>query len=452
MNPEGEFDYCTCESWKTPLCCEKTSPLSSCEPWWEHYQDPCLNQLECQAIKNNYDLAIAASRILQARAVAGIAFSERLPNANLGFSYTREEALVNLADFGLGSKNVRADQRQLALSLDLCYQIDFWGKFQNLEAAARENFFASEYNRSAVYVSLTADVAALYFTLRTLDEEILYLQKAVQVREDYRDINLERLRCGLDCEIDVTRANLDLALAQTELENAKRLRGQAENAIALILGYPACNFSLEPGLLPIINLCPPPGLPSSLIARRPDIQERMHAALSQLQQIGVAKAEFFPQFSITGALGTISPTLDSLFTWQSRFWAFALNACQVVFDGGRLYSNLALKKAEYLQTILEYQKQVTLAFKEVEDALNEIHYRRNQVTSQEQAVLFSQDTSAIARSQYDSGLINYLLVADAEKTQLEARRMFIRLNGSLYIASVQLIKALGGGFEESPSY
>lgn len=293
---------------------------------------------------------------------------------------------------------------------------------------------------------MTAEIATVYFTLRTIDEEINYLQKAVEVRNDYRAIAIERLQRGLDSEIDVTRANLDLALAESDLEDSKRLRGQMENALGMLLGYPACAFSLKPGLLPKMNLCPSAGLPSTLVARRPDIQEKMHIALSALQGIGVAKAEFFPQFSITGALGFVSPSFDSLFTWQSRFWAFAVNACQVIFDGGRLCNNLELKKAEYLQTLLEYQKQIVLAFKEVEDALNEIQYRRSQLEMQERAVLYSEDTSILARCQYDSGLINYLLVADAEKTQLNTRRMFIRLNGSLYLATVQLIKALGGGF------
>lgn len=450
MRPGSELDFDSCETWKTPLACCETPPLCPNEAWWEGYGDACLNSLEEQAIANNYDLNIAASRILQARALVGIAFSTRVPQVNLNPSYTREEMLVTLSDFGLGSGYARVEERQVVFPLNFSYEIDFWGKYRNLEAAARERFFASELNAATVYLSLTAEVAAAYFNLRTLDEEVHYLEQAVKVREDFRDINEERLRRGLDCEIDVTRANLDLALAVTELEGAKRLRGLAENTLGLLLGYPACSFCLPAGTLPQKNLCPAPDLPSTLIARRPDIQEKMHAALAALQEIGVAKAEFFPQFSITGALGTASPNFSNLFTWQSRFWAFTVSAFQVVFDGGRLRSNLELKKAKYLENVLDYKKQVTIAFKEVEDALNEIQFRKAETASQEQAVLFSQDTSFLARHQYEAGLINYLLVADAEKTQLNARRLFIRLNGSLYLSSVQLIKALGGGFYNAP--
>lgn len=413
MNPGTDLDYEFCDHWKgaapNPSDCAVTTN------WWEEYHDFCLNKLEEQALVNNYDLNIAATRVLQARALAGIATSTRFPHANLDVNYTREEALVTLADFGLGSHNVRIEERQIGCLLDLCYEVDLWGKYRNLQKAACEQLCASTYTQAAIIAALTADIAALYFTIRTLDEEIHYLQKALEIREDYLAINVERLQRGLDCEIDVTRAHLDLALARSEYEDTKRLRMQKENALALLLGAnPSC-FSLEVGLLPPMNIVPPLALPSSLVAKRPDIQERMHFALAALAEIGVARAECFPQFSLSAALGTVSPNLDLLFNWQSRFWALAVNACQALFDGGRRVNTLHLKQADYLQTLLEYQRQIILAFTEVEDALNEMHYRRNQFEAQEQAVLFSQDTALLARCQYESGLINYLQVADAEK-------------------------------------
>lgn len=449
MSPQGDLDYCACDSWKNPVACEETCPLSFDRSWWEEYGDLCLNNLEEQAIENNFDLNIAATRVLQARALAGIAFSDRLPHISLDPCYTRQDALMTLSDFGIGSNNVRVEQKQISFPFGVNYEIDFWGKYRNLDHAARERLCASEYNQIAVFVALTADVASFYFQLRTHDEEIRYLEKAVRVREDFRDINVERLKSGLDSEIDVTRAELDLALAVSNLEDAKRLRGLSENAIALLLGYPACAFSLESGSLPCVNLCPPPGLPSTLVTRRPDVQQKMHLALAALDDIGAAKADFFPQFSITGALGSVSPTFGSWFTWQSRFWSLAVCASQVIFDGGRVSSKLDLRKAEYLEHIYDYRKQIATAFTEVEDALNEIQYRQTQVNAQKQAVFYSEDTSHLARNQYDSGLINYLLVADAEKTELNTRRAYIRLHGSLYQASIQLVKALGGGFNSS---
>ena len=440
--PGTDLDYCPCPVWKSFLSCKEAFLLHP--QWWEEYQDPCLNQLEMQAIAHNFDLHIAAARVLQARALVGVAISNRLPHLGLDFSYKRESAFVTLQDYGLGSKNVRTHEQQASLPLDICYEIDFWGKYRHLDAAARERFFASQYNRDALFISLTTEIALLYFNLRTMDDEISYLQEAVQVRVDYRAIHAARLHCGLESELDLTRAKLEVALAESELEDVMRLRSQAENALALLLGQSACDFSLEPGHLPCRSLYPSPGLPSSLVARRPDIQQKMHLALGALEDIGVAKADFFPQFSLTGSVGSVCPSFASLLSWQSRFWALAVNAFQVIFDGGRLKSQLALRKAEYMETILDYQKQITVAFKEVEDALSELHYRQQQVDTLEQAVLFSQDTSLLAHQQYDSGLINYLLVADAEKTQLNTRRMFIRLNGALHSASLQLIKALGG--------
>lgn len=440
MSPGSAFDFCSCDGWKNPVLC--TTPMPSC--WWEGYNDPCLNELMQQAIESNYDLAIAAERVLQARALAGISCSRLFPQLHLDPSISRESARAILDDFGLGDKTVRIEQRQYSFPFDLSYEVDLWGKYRNLCGAARKRFFASEYNRLAVYLTMTAETASLYFYLRTLDEEIHYLKQAVAVRTDYRDINVERLKRGIDSEIDVTRANLDLNLAESELEDALRLRGIAENGLALLLGYPACSFSLPSGPFPQCNLCPAPDLPSTLIARRPDIQEKIQQSLAALDEIGAARADFFPQFTLTGSTGLISPYFTDWFSWSSRFYSAIVSATQVLFDGGRLYSNLELKNAEYRERLLSYHKQVTLAFKEVEDALNDMYYRRRQTTAQEQAVLYAQDTSHLARQQYDCGLINYLLVADAEKTQLNTRRNFIRLQGSLFQSSVLLAKALGG--------
>ena len=440
--PGNDFDYCTCPEWKNEVLCDEQ--LTPC--WWNGYNDPCLNDLMDQAIANNFDLAIAAERVLQAKALAGIACSKLFPQVTLDPNISRESAKAILDDFGLGDRIVRIEQRQYSFPFDLNYELDLWGKYRNLNAAARERFFASEFNQRTMYLMITSETANLYFTLRTLDDEIRYLKQAVQVREDYRDVNLERLKCGLDSEIDVTRSNLDLALAESELEDAKRLRGLAENGLGLLLGYPACSFSLPPGSLPQCQICPSPDLPSTLIAKRPDVQEKFHSALAALNEIGVAKADFFPQFNLTGSAGLISPTFNNWFEWSSRFYNVIASATQVIFDAGRLFNNLDLKKAEYREKLLSYHKQVTIAMKEVEDALNEMHYRRSQTAAQELAVFYSQDTSHLARNQYETGLINYLLVADAEKTQLNTRRTFIRLQGSLYLASVQLAKALGGGY------
>lgn len=444
LSTGDDLEVCPPLEWKQTIDQENFEPLQ--KRWWTLFEDPLLDHLVDEAIVGNQDLWIACGRILEAKALAGLAFSNRLPRVNLNFSYGKQQKLITLEDFGSGSNNQRVQQGEWRFPFDLQYDLDLWGKYTHENRAACEKLLANQYGYTNLYLQISSEVVLQYLILRTLDEEIRYLEEAVSVRETSRDINQARVDVGLDPEIDLSRASLELAIAQQELEDSKRLRALTENALAILLGVPASSLVIDPGTLPIKNPCPPPGLPSHLLLRRPDIMEKNHLVLASLEKIGVAKADFFPQFSLTGSLGTVSPSLSSWFTWQSRFWAIGYQAAQVIFDAGRLTSQLKEKEALYTQQVAAFQRQVTLAFKEVEDALNEVHFRRTQTEAQEKAVVFATDTAYLARSQFNAGLINFLQVADAEKTELENKQLFIRLNGSQYLASVQLIKALGGGW------
>ncbi len=420
--------------------------LTDC--WWTEFHDETLDALEERALSANPDLWIACERIQEARAIEGIAFSDRLPNVNASPSWNKEGLLFNpnqvtgkdIPNLGL----TRVIQETYAFPLNLSYEFDFWGKYCYADKAAQERLISTEFGYLSVVNILTTEVARVYFNLRSLDEEIQYLKNVVGIRNVFVDINKKRVQGGMDPEVDLERARLELQLAEGDLLNAVRLRRLAENELAVLMGQQASTFCVAPGTLPdsLLNVCP--GLPSELLLRRPDLNEQYRKIKAFFYDVGVANANFFPAITLTSALGTVSPLLSSWFTWQSRYWAFAFSAIQQIFDGGRLCNEKDLTLARFRKEKAFYQKMVYTAFKEVEDALSDIHYRREQYEVQQFASKHATLTAHLARQQFDGGLINYLQVADAEKTELDVKRKTIQMKGYAFAASVALIKALGG--------
>ncbi|MGA8165570.1 MAG: efflux transporter outer membrane subunit [Waddliaceae bacterium] len=435
------------QGWKTEQLCEDGPPL--CTEWWTLFNDPQLDALEMTALSQNKDLLAACDRILEARALAGIAFSDRLPDLFFTPSIRQEKILIDFSDFSPSSGDRRVYQNLYAFPLDFSYEFDFWGKYLHANKAARARLLAAQWGYLNVYNALTSDVAILYFSLRTLDEEIGYLEKAHEVRALTVHLFRTRVEANLDPEIDLFRAKLELARAEQELEDTKRLRNEGENALAVLLGTFASSFSLERGQLSQENPRIPPDLPSELLLNRPDIREKTELVLAALEEVGVANAEFFPSFSLTSSLGLVSPQLSHWFTWKDRFWSLTLRSLQVLFSGGRLCNQQRAAQACYLQAVHDYQRQVEIAFQDVENALNEIQYRKKQYEAQKKAQAAAAETTHLAKEQFEAGIINYLQVADAEKMELDAEREAIRLKGTNLMAAIQLIKALGGGWHAS---
>ncbi len=418
------------------------------ESWWTQFHDPYLNDLMEQALEQNPDLWIACERIQEARALEGVAFSSRLPKVNLTPSWNKEGLLFNpnqvtgndIPNLGL----TRVIQESYDFPFNLSYEFDFWGKYCYADKAAQERLISTEFGYLSVVNILTTEVARVYFSLRTLDEEIGYLKSVVDVRSVYVDINKKRVAGGLDPEVDLERAKLEVMIAEGELLNAVRQRRLSENELAVLMGQQASTFCIPPGKLPerLVNVLPE--LPSELLLRRPDLNEQYRKIRAFFYEVGVANANFFPSISFTSALGTISPLLSNWFTWESRYWAFAFSAIQQIFDGGRLCNEKVATLARFRREKAVYQKMVYTAFREVEDALSDIHYRREQFQVQEYASQHASTTAYLARQQFDGGLINYLQVADAERTELDVKKRAIQLKGNAFAASVALIKALGG--------
>lgn len=415
--------------------------------WWEIFGDPELNRLETHAQTSNQNLKAAFAVMNQARAIARVSQSEFYPNLNLNPSYRRERFSPNQEpDFGALTANT------IRMPLDLSYEIDLWGRvrrgFESTQAEAAAETAAFHH----ILLTLQADVALNYFSLRSLDAEIDVIHRTIKLRQDQLGIVSNRFEIGLGNELDVARAEADLAGTEAELALLQRRRVQLENALALLVGESPSEFSLTfptDTLDGLNNQVPqiPPGLPSDLLERRPDIAEAERRLAADNARIGIAKASFFPAVSLTASGGVLSADVQDLFTWDSRIWSFGPALSLPLFAGGRNAANLNRARAQYEESVARYRQQILLAFGEVENALADITLLKQQRDAQERAFTSARRAYDLALENFSAGLINYLDVIDAGRAALVNHRINIQLTGERYMATVQLIKALGGGWE-----
>ncbi len=411
--------------------------------FWELFDDSVLNELEQEAIQANIDLQIAASRIEQARALVKKEHAKRLPQVFFNGFAEADETLINPNFFGASHGVKRVQQRQYNLLTDFAYEIDLWGKFKAEEDSAQFRKSAAQWEYEFIYQTLVTEVAARYIAIRTLDEEVRFLTGAVKTRKDTVDIYSSRAEAGCDPELDLSRAKLELALAEADLEMARRLRAIEENALAVILGKTASSWSLAEGNLPDAVPEIPALIPSEILIQRADIQRELCLISASRSDVDVALRDYFPSFPLTAALGLSSPSLRRLFEWQARYWQYAFNILAPLYDGGKRKARVKFTKAAFQEAFANYQKTVNQAFADVEDALSSIHYLRLQYEAQQRAMESADDTFFLAKDRYETGLISYLLVADSEHTSLSTARRFIALKGEQILAWIRLMRAFG---------
>ena len=412
--------------------------------FWELFEDPILNALEEEALAGSFDLQIAGSRIDQARSLVLRDHSQRLPKVDLHASFNQDEMLLNPRNFGSPTRHLeRVKQEQYSLLGDFSYELDLWGKFKAKEQSAKYGLEATEWEYEFVYQTLVTDVALHYLALRTLEEEIDYLQQAVGLWEDRVHLNQCRVEAGLDSEIDVSKAQLELALIQGEVLELRHHRSLEENALAALMGKPASSWKIPPGVLPKNIPDLPPVIPSEILIRRADIQSALTKVSAGRSDVNVALRNYFPSFPLTTSLGLSSPFISHFFEWQARYWGYALNLLQPLFDGGKRKSDLQQTKARFAEYFSSYQKTVNQAFKDVEDALSSLHYLGLQLEAQNRAALAASDTYCLSEEQFKTGLISYLLVADSRNTSISVDRQTIALKGQRLMAWVRVMKAIG---------
>ena len=414
--------------------------------WWNVFNDPTLDRLETEAAEGNGNLKAAVARVDESRAAARIARADLLPSLDFNPSFVRQRYSPNeQPSFGPLTANT------WSTPLDLSYEVDLWGRvrrgFESARADAQSSL-AAYYN---VLLTLQSDVAQNYFALRSLDAEIAIVNSTVELRHEQVNLVQTRYSGGIGNELDMARAETELATTEAEAASLAQRRAQLENALAILAGANPSTFHLPPLNITNWNPAPPEipaGLPSDLLERRPDVATAERQLASANARIGVAKASFFPAITLTGSGGFLSADVDSLFNWSSRTWSFGPSISLPIFAGGRLRANYHRSQAAFAEAAGQYQQQVLVAFGDVENSLSAIHYLANQSAAQDRAVEHSKRAADLATDRYTSGIVSYLEVVDASRDALDAQRSAAQLAGQRLIADVQLIKALGGGWNE----
>lgn len=414
-------------------------------PWWRIFGDSRLTGLLSKISTENLDLAAAASRIEQARAAAGIAGAGTRPSITFDPSAQR----ARLADdFSTGGKGETTTT--LRAPVDMSYELDFFGRVKNSVKAAESNLAASKADYQNLLLSLQADAARDYFSLRALDAQIQFLDRTYNLRQRSLELINTQYKYGRVSRLDLARAKAELASARADRAALTQQRSAREHALAVLLGENPSSFSLKPDPLDLDEHVPAlsPGLPSSLLERRPDIAAAERRLMAANARIKAANAVFFPSIRLTGNAGYASQELGSLFNWGNRTWALGPFLSLPLFDGGKNKAGLELARAQWDEAVALYRKQVLLAFSEVEDSLSDLESLSIQFDALRQTFASARKASDLTDKLYRAGDVSYLEVVISERTVLAAQVQAVRVLGQRLQASATLIKALGGGWKD----
>jgi outer membrane protein, multidrug efflux system len=431
---------------------ESAAPAQAALPekWWLIFNDGKLNALEELALKGNPSLQAAAQRVMQARAIARVSEADLLPSVNFDPEAARTRQSENRA-VQPGSPVRGYTASRFKVPLDAAYELDFWGKLRGAQqsALARADAAAAAY-RTAL-LSLTADVAQNYFALRSFDAERAVLRNAIDLRRQALGLIQSRYKGGIASELDVVRAETELAAAEAEAIGIDKRRTEFEYALATLLGKTPAEFGLAESPLNLAAPSVPVGLASEILRKRPDVAEAERLLAARNADIGVAKAAFFPSIRLTGQFGFESTELGDLLKGGSRIGGIGIGAVVPIFEGGRNKANLARVQAAYEENLAAYRQRVLVAFQEVDSSLAGLRLLTDQSQAQARSVASAQRSAQLSLARYKSGLVNFLEVIDTERTRLAAERLSTQLTGQRLLTTVSLVKALGGGWQAAKS-
>jgi multidrug efflux system outer membrane protein len=431
-----------------PLAAPQAESLADLK-WFEVFKDEELQELTRTALAQNYDLRDAVARVEEARANLGITRSNQFPQAGAGGNLeitrlSRDGSLPLPASF-VPNQNRNWGQGSLNL---LSFELDIWGRLRRSTEAARANLLNAEENRKAVVTTLVSDVATDYLNLLALDYELEISQSTLGSRRDSLRLVEERRAGGVATLLDLRQAEQLVSSAAETIPTLQQQIEQTENQISLLLGKNPGDVLrgrkfIDQEMPPEV----PSGMPSSLLDRRPDIRAAEHALVAANANIGVAKAAYFPQLSISGLLGGQSTQLATLFNGPHSTWSFIPQVTQPIFTAGRLKSNVKLAEAERDSALIQYQKTIQTAFTEVSDALIAHQRTRESRIEQERLVTALQDRTRLAYVRYRGGVDTQLNALDADRDLFEAELSLAQIRLNEMLSVVQLYKALGGGWE-----
>jgi NodT family efflux transporter outer membrane factor (OMF) lipoprotein len=440
------------QAWDSSQASDQWKPANPADQanrgnWWEIFGDPELNGLEEQIATSNQTLKVADARFREARAAIRFNRASQFPT----ISTAPSASYVKNTDYapGFPGKFPEASKGDFVLPFDLSYELDLWGRVRRSVAAAREEAQATAADYETAKLSLEAELAMDYFELRSADAQKQLLDDTVKAYTDNVQLTTHRFTGGVAPRSDVAQAQTQLDTTRVQDTDVTAQRAQFEHAIAILIGKPPAEFSLAAAPL---NYQPPKipvGLPSDLLQRRPDIAAAERRMAEANQQIGIARAAYFPTLTLDGTAGFAGTQASNWFTWPAGFWALGPNLAQTLFDAGRRHANSESARASYDAAVASYRQTALTAFQEVEDNLAALRTLDNEAQQQEQAVASSKDSLQLFTNRYRRGVDTYLQVITAETTELANERNAIDILRRRMDASVLLVKALGGGWDIS---
>jgi len=413
--------------------------------WWEVFRDPVLKDLIQEALQNNYDVRIAAARVQEARANFVVVRSNLYPSLD----YDASAARGNLTPGILGGAGLQAPTTSDFYSgtLTMSWELDIWGRIRRSTEAARANFLATEYARRGVWLTLVSDLAQAYFGLLALDVQLQIARNSTDAYQRTFDLFQDRLTLGVASKLETSRAEGALGGAQASIPQLESDIVAQENQISILLGKSPGSIlrgrpMYEQPVVPVV----PTGLPSALLERRPDLRQAEQQLVSANARIGVAKAEFFPQLSLTALLGRASPEVSALTGGSASIWAVAGTLSGPLFNAGRTLGNYRASIAQWEQARLFYEQAVLTALREVSDALTALGKLTEAETGQDRSVKALAEAVDHATARYRQGLANYFEVLEAQQQLYPAQNTLAQIRRNRLFAYVQLYKALGGGW------
>ncbi len=417
------------------------APISS--TWWELYQDPILNDLVAKALQNNTEIKLAVARIEEADAFLREVGAALLPEVDLDGSATRSRVTEAGAFPAFGSN----PRNNYNIQLGASFEIDFWGKLRRAKESARAQALSTQYAKDTVTLSLSGLVASNYLLMRSLEAQIAISQDSLKSREESLALTKRRLQGGIASALDVHQAEVASSNLVAQIAELTRLRALSEHQLAVLSGQldlklAAANIKTLP-----IPPIPPAGLPSSLLEARPDIQQAEQQMIAANAKIGVAKAALFPTISLTASYGGESLELSDILKSAARIWTGGLSLYLPIFDSGKLNARVDQATAQQKQALASYEGAIQTAFREVNDALITVRQSAERETALDSSQKAARKALDISENRYKSGYSAYLDVLDSQRVYNDAALAFIQSRQARLVATVDLFKALGGGWK-----
>jgi outer membrane protein, multidrug efflux system len=450
------------DAWKTQPPWQQAAPKDSIPKgeWWKIYNDADLNTYEQQLLRANQSLIAARDSLEQARSLARVATSGLFPQLSTDPSAVRERGSGNRplngaapAEVGGAANSTQTvppyTQNIFTIPFDINYEVDVFGRVRRNVEAANATLQSTAADLANAQLVLTAELAADYFSLRELDAEYDVVQESVGYQRKGLDLVNRQHAGGIVSGLEVAQQAALLDATVSQLSLLQQSRAQYEHAIAVLIGQPASNMGVHVAPL---QATPPPvplGVPSDMLERRPDVSSAERQMAYQNAQVGIARAAFYPQITLSGAGGWQSSQLTPLLNAPSLFWSLGADALEPIFEGGRNRANLAAARAAYDQAVANYRQAVLAAFQQVEDGISNLSTLAQALTTQHAAVEDARRELTIANNRYIGGATDYLNVITAQTTLLGSQRLETQLLGQQMVSSVYLVKALGGSWDSS---